>query len=79
MKYELSFVLDRLRKVVYGCKSTEQLVCAGNYGVLLICKHTYHREDGFFDLSEYFEQREKRRDLISWLKVIVKKQKVKIS
>jgi len=69
-------VVERIRRVVTSCDTIEQLKVAGKYSVLLIMK--YCKKVSGDDLSEYFVKRAKEDELVSWLNVIVKKQKLSI-
>jgi hypothetical protein len=72
MKYH--YVVDRIRKVVYSCKNTDQLNVAVKYAVLLIVNH--FKNGGGDDLSDYVTRRKKEDEMVSWLKMLIRKQKV---
>jgi len=74
MKYHE--VVERVRRVINSCETIEQLKVAGKYSVLLIVKQ-FKKSDGD-DLSDYFANRKKEEEMVSWLKMLVRKQKLAI-
>lgn len=73
-----NFALNRIRKVVKSCETQEQLEVAGKYSKLLIFEYGYQTFTGGEDLSAYFKVRRKKEEMISWLKMLIKTQKMKL-
>ena len=74
MKYHS--LVNKVRKVVRSCENIGQLEVAGRYSVLLICDN-FKRLDTD-NTHSYYAKRKKEEEIISWLKVLIRSQKVKM-
>lgn len=68
--------IDKCRKVIHSCESTDQLMVAGNYCVLLIKNITKTQYGDPIELI--ISNRIKHKELGDWLKVIVLEKKVSL-
>lgn len=73
MKY--TFMIDKIRKVVYSCESNKQLHIANKYCMMLITRWVRQLNS----LDDGYSNRSFKVDVVTWLNVIIKRKSLEIN